>query len=149
MAAHLGAFTHDLTPVGKHPRAQQYRRTVCTLGPCIVRRVCGRSSVAGDTGSFLNRVPPRLRVVDMGWGRPRLLPPDPQGCLLPHVGQDVHLDVADRGPVVPAHDGFTVRPHQELLKVPADVMDLHGFPEEAARRAQELRGGRAGVLGQG
>lgn len=102
--------------------------------------------MAGDMGSFLNRVPHQPRVVDVGWGRPQLLPPDPQGCLLPHVGQDVQLDVADCGPVVPAHDGFTVRPHQELLKVPADVMDLHGFPEEAVRRAQELRGGRAGVL---
>lgn len=85
----------------------------------------------------------------MWGGAGLLLPPDRQGCLLPHAGQDVRLDGADRGPVVPAHDGFTVWPHQELLKVPADVMDLHGFPEEAVRRAQELRGGRAGVLEQG
>lgn len=105
--------------------------------------------MAGDMGSFLNRVPHQPHVVDVGWGRLQLLARDPQGCLLPHVGQDVQLDVADGGPVVPAHDGFTVRPHQELLKVPADVMDLHGFPEEAVRRAQELRGGRAGVLEQG
>lgn len=85
-------------------------------------------------------------MVDVGWGRPHLLPGGRQGFLLPHVGQDVLLDVADRGPVVPAHDGFAIWPHQELLKVPADVMDLHRFPEEAVRRAQELRGGRTGVL---
>lgn len=72
-------------------------------------------------------------VVDMGWRGYQLLPLGPQGCLPPHVGQDVHLDVADCGPVVPAHDGYAIWPHQELLKVPADVMDFHGFPEEASR----------------
>ena len=72
-------------------------------------------------------------MVDTGWGRPDLLPVDCQGRLPPHVGQDVHLDGADRGPVVPAHEGHAIWPHQELLKVPADVMDLHGFPEEAVR----------------
>lgn len=89
--------------------------------------------MAGAMDSFLNRVPPWPCMVDVGWGRPQLLPANPQGCLPPHEGQDVHLDVADCGPVVPAHDGFTVWPHQELLKVPADVMDLHGLPEEAVR----------------
>lgn len=69
----------------------------------------------------------------MDRGRSHLLPPDPLGCLPPHVGQDVHLDIADRGPVVPAHDGYAVWSHQELLKVPADIMVLHGFPEEAVR----------------
>ena len=68
-----------------------------------------------------------------GVGQARLFPPEPQGCALPHVIQDVNLDVADCGPVVPAHDGFTIWPHQELLKVPADVMGLHGLPEEAFR----------------
>lgn len=107
---------------------------------------CG---VAGGADSFLTRGPPRPCRVGVGGGRPRLLLPQPQGCVLPHVGQDVHLDVADRGPVVPAHDGFTVWPHQELLEVPADVMGLHGLPEEAFRGAQQLRGGRTGILEQG
>lgn len=96
-------------------------------------------------GSFLNSPSQPLRD-GQEWARRQLLPPEAQGCLPPHVGQDVHLDIADCGPVVPAHDGYSVRPHQELLKVPADVVDLHGFPEEAARCAQELRGGRTGVL---
>lgn len=65
-------------------------------------------------------------------GGPQLLPLGLQDCPPPHVGQDVHLDRVDRGAVVPAHDGDAVWPHQELLKVPPDVMDLHGFPEKAA-----------------
>lgn len=89
--------------------------------------------MAGEMDSFLNGDPPQPWRVDTGWGRSQLLPPDPQGCLPPHVGQDVHLDVADRDPVVPAHDGYAVWSHQELLKVPADVMVPHGFPEEAVR----------------
>lgn len=63
-----------------------------------------------------------------------------------HVGQDVCLDGADLGAVVPAHDGDTVGPHQELLEVPADVTHLHGLPEEACGLAHQLCGGRAGIL---
>ena len=48
----------------------------------------------------------------------------------------------------PAHDRDTIRPHQELLKVPADIVDLHGIPEEIFWRAEKFRGGRAGVLKQ-
>lgn len=125
--------THWCILLGIHAgRHIQLDAHVCVrLGPCVIGRggwwECG---VAGTMDSFLNRVPPQPCVVNMGWGRPRLLL---SPCLLPHVGQDVVLDVADRGPVVPAHDGYTVWPHQELLKVPADIMDLHGFPEEAVR----------------
>ena len=68
-----------------------------------------------------------------GWDGPQLLPLDFHDCPPPHVVQDVHLDRVDRGAVVPAHDGDAVWPHQEFLKVPPDVMDLHGFPEKAAR----------------
>ena len=89
--------------------------------------------MVGEMDSFLHRVLPSPCTVDIGWGGPQLLPLGLQGRPPPHVGQDVHLDSVDRGPVVPAHDGYTVWPHQELLKVPADVVDLHGFPEEAAR----------------
>lgn len=89
--------------------------------------------MARKMDSFLNGDPPQPAVVDMDRGRSHLLPPDSLGCLPPHVGQDVHLDIADRGPVVPAHDGYAVWSHQELLKVPADIMVLHGFPEEAVR----------------
>lgn len=46
----------------------------------------------------------------------------------------------------PAHDRDSIRTHQELLKIPADVMDPHGIPEEILCRAQKFRGGRAGVL---
>lgn len=48
----------------------------------------------------------------------------------------------------PAHDRHSIGPHQELFEVPADVMDLHGIPEEIFRRAQKFRGGRTGVLEQ-
>lgn len=72
-------------------------------------------------------------MVDMGWSGCQLLSHGPPVCLPPHVGQDVHLDIADCGPVVPAHDRYAIWPHQELLKVPADVVDFHGFPEEASR----------------
>lgn len=105
---------------------------LCQAGALYKRKGLGwERGVAGEVDSFLSRAPPGPCVEDVGWGRPQLLPPDPLGCFLPHVGQYVQLDVADCGPVVPAHDGFTVWPHQELLEVPADVMDLHGFPEEA------------------
>jgi hypothetical protein len=50
--------------------------------------------------------------------------------------------------VEPAHDRDSIRSHQELLKVPADIMNLHGIPEEMFWRAKKFRGGRAGVLEQ-
>lgn len=84
-----------------------------------------------NVGSFLKSPSQPLRD-GQGMGRGcQLFPSGPQGCLPPHVGQDVHLDVADCGPVVPAHNRFAISPHQELLEVPADVMDLHRFPKEA------------------
>lgn len=101
------------------------------LGPCVlVRGLAGDSGVVVEMDSFLNRVLPSPCGVGTGWGGPPLLPLGLQGCPPPHVGQDVQLDSVDGGAVVPAHDGHTVGPHQELLKVPANVMDLHGLPEE-------------------
>lgn len=52
------------------------------------------------------------------------------GFELFQVGQDVCLDSADGSLVEPAHDRDPIGPHQELLKIPADVMDFHGLPEE-------------------
>lgn len=115
-------------------QTQLYAHVCVRLRPCvIVRGLWWECGVLRDMDSFLKESLPSPCMVDMGWGGPQLLPPGRQGRLPPHVGQYVHLDGVDRGPVVPAHDGFAVWPHQELLKVPADVMDLHGFPEEAVR----------------
>lgn len=48
---------------------------------------------------------------------------------LVQVHQDVRLDSADRNLVEPAHDRDAIGSHQELLKVPADVMDFDWLPE--------------------
>ena len=64
------------------------------------------------------------------------------------VLQDVRSDGADGSLVEPAHDRDPVGPHQELLKVPADVVDLYRLPGYVSERAQHLRGVRAGELEQ-
>lgn len=57
----------------------------------------------------------------------------PQGCLLPHVGWDFHFYGAKYGLMEPAYSPYAIWPHQERLKVPADVVDLLGFAKEVAR----------------
>lgn len=66
--------------------------------------------------------------------------------LLPHVGDDVVLDSGDVGAVVPTHDGHPVSAHQELLKVPFDVVVPQRLPEEVLGVAELLCHRRAGVL---
>lgn len=136
MGTRIGAHSYRETRGCTHTCIPtQLGTRLCHAGTlCNREGVWWECGVAGEMGSFLNCPSAALHDGRGGaGGRPQLLPRDSQGCLPLHVGQDVHLDVADRGPVVPAHDGYTVWPHQELLKVPADVMDLHGIPEEAVR----------------
>ena len=51
------------------------------------------------------------------------------------VDQDVFLDSADGSPVEPAQDRDPIRPHQELLKVPADIVDLYRIPGDVSEGA--------------
>lgn len=71
-----------------------------------------------------------------------LLPP-------PQVGRDVILHGSDVGAMVPAHDGHALRAHQELLKVPLDVVVPQRLPEELVGVPELLCHGGTGVLQQG
>ena len=51
------------------------------------------------------------------------------GFEMAQVRHDVRLDSADRSLVEPAHDRDAIGSHQELLKVPADVMDFYWLTE--------------------
>lgn len=44
------------------------------------------------------------------------------------VCQNIGLDCTDGSLMDPAHDRDSIRPYQELFKIPADVMDPDGFP---------------------
>ena len=46
------------------------------------------------------------------------------------VFDDVHPNLRHCDPGEPPHHGLSVRSDQELLKVPFDVVDLQGLPEE-------------------
>ena len=137
---HVALYSCVHTPVGMcantHVQNSTDTNVHLRLGPCVtVKGLAWEYGVVGEMGSFLNRVLPSPcggHGVG-GWDGPQLLPLDFHDCPPPHVVQDVHLDRVDRGAVVPAHDGNAVWPHQEFLKVPPDVMDLHGFPEKVAR----------------
>lgn len=68
---------------------------------------------------------------------------------LPYVGDDVVLHNGDVGTVVPAHDRHAVRAHQELLKVPLDVVVPQRFPEEILGVPKLLCHWGTGVLQSG
>lgn len=68
-----------------------------------------------------------------------LLPP-------PEVGHNVILHSGDVGAMVPAHDGHALRAHQELLKVPLDVMVPQRLPEELVGVPKLLCHGGTGIL---
>lgn len=69
-----------------------------------------------------------------------LLPPPHQ------VGHDVLLHDGDVGAMVPAHDRHALGAHQELLKVPLDVMVPQRLPEELVGVPKLLRHRGTGVL---
>lgn len=69
--------------------------------------------------------------------------------LLPHVGDDVVLHNGDVGAVVPAHDRHAVGAHQELLKVPLDVVVPKRLPEEVLGVPKLLCHRGTGVLQEG
>lgn len=62
-------------------------------------------------------------------------------------GADVGPDLGNADTRVPPHHGLPVRPHQELFKVPLDVVGLHRLPEESPIWvAQAVSHWRAGAL---
>ena len=135
MALYLCVYTSVGMCANAHVQSSTDTNVHLRLGPCvIVKGLAWECGIVGEMGSFLNRVlPSPCGGLGGRGGGPQLLPLGLPDRPPPHVGQDVHLDRVDRGAVVPAHDGDAVWPHQELLKVPPDVMDLHGFPEKAVR----------------
>lgn len=65
---------------------------------------------------------------------------------LPQIVHDVSLHNGDVGAMVPAHDGHALRAHQELLKVPLDVMVPQRLPEELVGVPKLLRHWWTGIL---
>lgn len=100
-------------------------------------------AAAGDIAGKGEKLPPSWRP------QPLLAPWQRLLLLLPHVGDDVVLHDGDVGAVVPAHDGHAVGAHQELLKVPLDVVVPKRFPEEVLGVPKLLRHRGTGVLQQG